>query len=123
VPPSAFIEALGGQEELIVSSRADGRERSVRAWYVLIPPATIYLFTYSFALRAARWRKDPWIRLTIPGGPSMEGLVKFVTPAELDEQLMPLLAERWSMWGVTNPEGLRRMLLDGSHILVRVDLA
>jgi hypothetical protein len=118
----AFIDALRGQEELIISSREDGRERSVRAWYVLTAPGTIYLFTYSFALRVARWRKDPWVRLAVPGGgPSMEGKVHFITVDELDDALIGRVVERWWMWGATTPEGLRRMLRDGSHVLLRVD--
>ena len=105
-----------------MTSRDDGRERSVRAWYVVAAGA-IYLFTVSYALRVARWRNDPWIRLRVPGGgPSIEGSVRFVTPDELDPKLIDLILERWWMWGATTIEGLRRMLQDGSHVLLRVDL-
>jgi hypothetical protein len=121
VLPASFLQALDGQEELIISSREGGRVRSVRAWYVLGPASTLYLFTYSFALRAARWRQDPWVRLTVPGGPSIEGRVQFVGADELDASLVPSLIERWSMWGATTAEGVRRMLRDGSHVLLRVD--
>ena len=120
--PADFERALAGQEELIISSRDDGRERSVRAWYVL-DNGSIYLFTYSYALRAARWRRDPWIRLRIPGdGPSVEGTVRFLSANELSPPLTDLILERWWMWGATNVEGLRRMLDDGSHVLLRVDV-
>jgi hypothetical protein len=122
LPPS-FVEALRGHDELIVSSREDGRVRSVRAWYVLAPDGSIYLFTYSFALRAARWRRDPWVRLTVPSGPSIEGSAHFVSADELDGRVTPLIMERWWMWGATTEEGLRRMLRDQSHVLVRVDVA
>jgi hypothetical protein len=123
VLPRSFTEALSGHEELIITSREDGRERSVRAWYVLSPEGSIYLFTYSYALRVARWRNDPWIRLRIPGGgPSVEGTIHFVGADELDEPLTEAVMERWWMWGATTSEGLRRMLRDGSHVLVRVDL-
>ena len=119
--PAGFLEALPGHEELIVTSRDDGHEGSVRAWYVLGPGGTIYLFTYSFALRVSRWRKDPWIRLRVPGGgPSVEGTAQFVRPDELDAELIEAILERWWMWGATTSEGLRRMLRDGSHVLVRV---
>lgn len=120
---SEFREALAGRDELIVTSREDGRERSVRAWYVLSPEETIYLFTFSYALRVARWRRDPWVRVRIPGGgPSIEGNVHFVGPDELDEPLTEAVMERWWMWGATTSEGLRRMLRDGSHVLLRVDV-
>lgn len=119
--PVSFIEALRNQDELIVSSREAGRVRSVRAWYVLAPDGRIYLFTASFALRAARWRQDPWVRLTVPDGPSVEGTAHFVTDDELAGGLTPLIMERWWMWGATTEEGLRRMLRDQSHVLVRVD--
>ena len=94
----------------------------MRAWYVIAGGA-IYLFTYSYALRVARWRKDPWIRLRVPGGgPSVEGTVRFVGPDELDPALIDPILERWWMWGATTVEGLRRMLRDGSHVLLRVEL-
>ena len=121
--PPAFVEALAGQEELLVSSRDDGLERSVRAWYVLTPDRNLYLFTYSFSLRVARWRKDSWIRLRIPnGGPDVEGQVRFVSADELDESLLSQVIERWWMWGATTAEGLKRMLRDGSHVLLRVEV-
>jgi hypothetical protein len=121
--PAAFIDALAGQEELLVTSREDGLERSVRAWYVLDGLSTIYLFTYSFALRVARWRKDPWLRLQVPGGgPAVEAKVALVNAEELDQRIVPAVLERWWMWGATTEEGLRRMLRDGSHVLIRVEV-
>ncbi len=94
----------------------------MRAWYVIAGGA-IYLFTFSYALRVARWRNDPWIRIRIPGGPSVEGTVRFVGPDELDAKLIDAILERWWMWGATTVEGLRRMLRDESHVLLRVDVA
>lgn len=120
--PPTFIEALRQQEEVMVSSREGSRVRSVRAWYVVGPDERIYLFTYSFALRAARWRQDPWVRLMVPGGPSVEGTAHFVSADELDDSIAPLIMERWWLWGATTEEGLRRMLRDQSHVLVRVDV-
>ena len=123
VLPAPFTDALAGSDELIVTSREDGRERSVRAWYVVAPPGTIYLFNYAFALRVARWRKDPWVRLTVPGsGVSVEGKVRFTSPDELDAAVTELIVDRWGMWGATTAPGLRRMLRDGSHVLVRVEV-
>lgn len=89
----------------------------------MLSGGAIYLFTYSYALRVARWRKDPWIRLSVPGGgPSVEATVRFVGPDELDARLIDPILERWWMWGATTVEGLRRMLRDGSHVLLRVEL-
>lgn len=124
VLPPAFRQALEGADTLLVSSREAGRERAVHAWFVVTPDGRLYLFNDAHALRVARWRSDPWVRLTVPGGgPSVEGVVKFVAATEVDEGLQDLVVERWGMWGATTPEGLRRMLSDRSHILVRVDVA
>jgi hypothetical protein len=123
VLPPDFRQALGGADTLLVSSREAGRERAVRTWFVVSPGGDLYLFNYAYAVRVARWRDDPWVRLTIPdGGPSIEGEVRFVDPADVGEVLQGLIVERWGMWGATTPEGLRRMLRDRSHVLVRVDL-
>lgn len=95
----------------------------MRAWYVIEPPATVYLFAQSFSLRAGRWRNDPWVRLTVPGGgPSIEGQVRPVAFDELSDSLIAQLIDRWWMWGATTGEGLQRMLRDQSHLLFRVDL-
>lgn len=119
----AFCRALSGSEEVIVTSREDGRERSVRAWYAIEPPGVIYLFAQSFALRVARWREDPWVRLTVPGGgPAIEGVVHPVSESELSDSLITLVMDRWWMWGATTPEGLRRMIRDQSNVLFRVDV-
>ena len=121
--PPVFRQALDGTDELLVSSREDGRERAVRAWFVVTADGEIYLFNYAYALRVARWRKDPWIRLTVPGGDhSVEGRVRFIDPAELDAAVQDQVVERWGMWGATTPEGLRRMVRDGSHVLVQAEV-
>lgn len=120
----SFLKTLRGHEEVLVSSREDGRVGTVRAWYVIDPAGDLYLFTYSYALRVQRWRRDPWVRLRVPGtATSIEGTVRFVDPAELDETLSELVMERWWMWGATTTEGLRRMLADGSNVLIRVENA
>jgi hypothetical protein len=124
VLPPGFRNALEGADELLVSSREDGRERAVRAWFIVTPEGDIYLFNYAYALRVARWRNDPWVRLTVPGtGQSIEGRVRFIDPAELSSAVQDQVVERWGMWGATTPEGLRRMVRDGSHVLVRVEVA
>lgn len=120
--PPAFRKALDRTDELLVGSREEGRLRSVPAWFIISPDGDIYLFNYAYAIRVARWRNDPWVRLTVPGGgPSVEGRVRFVDPAELDAGVQEQIVERWGMWGAPTPEGLRRMVRDGSHVLVRVE--
>lgn len=121
--PPAFRSALDGTDEVLVGSREAGHEGAVRTWFIVTPAGDIYLFNYAYALRVARWRSDPWIRLTVPGGgPSVEGRVRFVDPAELDGAVQEMIVERWGMWGAATAEGLRRMVRDGSHILVRVEV-
>ena len=121
--PPEFRKALDGTDELLVGSREDGRERAVRAWFIVTREGDIYLFNYAYAVRVARWRNDPWVRLTVPGGgQSVEGRVRFVDPAELDGAVQEMIVEKWGMWGATTPEGLRRMVRDGSHVLVRVEV-
>ena len=124
VLPPDFRHALDGADTLLVSSREAGRERAVHTWFIVTPDGDLYLFNYAYAVRVARWRKDPWVRLTVPGGgPSVEGQVQFVEANEVDEAVQDLIVDRWGMWGATTPEGLRRMLRDRSHVLVRVDVA
>src|ERR1700736_4300975 len=123
VLPPLFRTALDGADELLVSSREGGRERGVRVWFIVTPDGDIYLFNYAYAIRVARWRNDPWVRLTVPGtGQSVEGRVRFIDPAELAVAIQDQVVERWGMWGATTPEGLRRMVRDGSHVLVRVEV-
>ena len=120
--PASFRQALDGTEELIVTSREEGREGSVRTWYVVTAAGDLYLFNYAYAVRVQRWRRDPWVRLTIPGtDQSVEGTVHVVDPiGELSVEVTDLVVERWGMWGATTPQGLHRMLRDRSHVLVRV---
>jgi hypothetical protein len=123
VLPPEFRKALDGTDELLVSSREDGREGTVRVWFVVAPEGDLYLFNYAFARRVARWRNDPWVRLTIPGrGESVEGRVRFIEPGEVDAAVEDLIVDRWGMWGATTAEGLRRMLRDRSHVLARVEV-
>jgi hypothetical protein len=124
VLPPDFRRALESADTLLVSSREAGRERAVRTWFTVTPDGDLYLFNYAHAIRVARWRNDPWVRLNVPeGGPSVEGQVRFIDPAEVDQAVQDLVVDRWGMWGATTPEGLRRMLRDRSHVLVRVEVA
>ncbi len=119
--PAPFLEALEGKDELLIASREGARIGTVRGWFVTAPPGIVYLFADAYSRRAQRWRTDPWIRLTIPGTTtSHEGAVAFLPAAELDPALSELVVDRWGMWGAATPEGLARMLRDGSHVLLRV---
>jgi hypothetical protein len=119
--PAPFLEALPGREELLVSSREGDRVGTVRAWFVLSPAGVVYLFTDANSVRMRRWRVDSWIRLTLPGSAlSAEGAVEAVPAAEIDAELAELVVDRWGMWGAATPQGLRRMVRDGSHVLLRV---
>jgi hypothetical protein len=124
VLPPEFRKALEGTDELLVSSREDGREGKVHAWFIVTPEGDLYLFNYAYARRVGRWRLDPWVRLTVPGGrESVEGRVRFIEAEGLDPSVEALIVDRWGMWGATTAEGLRRMLRDRSHVLVRVEVA
>lgn len=90
---------------------------------MIAPPGVVYLFTQAFSVKAVRWRRDPWVRLTVPGaGDAVEGVVHVVPEPEVDA-LAPLIVERWGMWGATTPEGLQRLIRDRGYVLVRVEAA
>jgi hypothetical protein len=119
--PRDFLEALQDTEELLVSSCEDGRERTVPMWFAIAPGGAVLLFTWAFSLKAQRWRRHPWTRLRIPGtSHSVEGRVVIISPDEV-EPLADLVMARWADWGVTHPEGLRRMIEGGTHVLLRVE--
>jgi hypothetical protein len=119
--PAQFVEALRGREEVLVSSREGDRVGTVHAWFVLSAANAVYLFADAHSVRMRRWRLDPWVRLTLPGSQiSTEGTVEIVPEAEIDAELGELVVERWGMWGAATPQGLRRMVRDGSSVLLRV---
>ncbi|HEY0491868.1 MAG TPA: hypothetical protein VGD57_00180 [Candidatus Dormibacteraeota bacterium] len=119
--PAPFLTALAGREEILVSSREADREGTVSAWFVLSSASVVYLFADAHSVRMRRWRADPWVRLTLPGtSVSAEGAVQVVPAAEIDAELGELVVERWGMWGAATAPGLRRMVRDGSHVLLRV---
>ncbi|HEY1296305.1 MAG TPA: hypothetical protein VGJ60_24775 [Chloroflexota bacterium] len=121
--PVEFLNALAGQDEVLVTSREGDTRGSVPTWFVIAPPGVVYLFTFSFSEKARRFRSDPWVRLTTRSAPRMsaEGVVHFVQAAELDEQTAQLIVDRWSMQGAPTIEGLRRTLRDRVHALIRVE--
>jgi hypothetical protein len=119
--PAEFLQALAGHDEVLVTSRDGSIRGTVPVWFVIAPPGVVYLFGFAFSEKARRWRSDPWIRLSVPGGQaSAEGVVRFVAADEVDE-IAPLVVERWSMQGAPTVDGLRRTLRDQMHVLVRVE--
>lgn len=119
--PAAFLDALRHEEEVLVTSRDQRRRGTVRAWFAVAPPGIVLLLTEAHSVKARRWRRDPWVRLDVPGvGLGAEGTVRFVTGAEVDE-LAPLVVERWDMAGAPTIEGLHRILDAGTHVLVAVE--
>src|SRR4051794_22098862 len=119
--PAEFLEALGGQDEVLVTSREGEVRGTVPVWFVIGPQGVVYLFGFAFSEKARRWRSDPWVRLTVPGTRiSAEGVVHEVSTDEIDE-IAPSVIERWSMQGAPTIEGLRRTLRDRVHVLIRVE--
>jgi hypothetical protein len=121
--PPEFLAALGDEEEVLVTSRdpVTGRQGTVPVWFAVGPPGVVYLFSLAFSRKVERWRRDPWVRLTAPAsGISVEGVVDFVGLDGLDA-VAALVVERWDMAGATTPEGLRRLVAEGSHVLLRVE--
>jgi hypothetical protein len=121
--PADFLEALAGAEEVLVTSREGSTRGTVPTWFVIAPPGVVYLFGFAFSVKARRWRCDPWVRLSVPGNPgkSTEGVAHFVEADDVDDEVAPLIVERWAMQGAPTVEGLRRTLRDRVHVLVRVD--
>jgi hypothetical protein len=121
--PAEFLEALAGQDEVLVTSREGETRGTVPMWYVIAPPGQVYLFTFWFSEKARRFRSDPWVRLSTRNLPrvSIEGVTHFVQAEELDDASAALVVERWSMQGAPTVEGLRRTLRDRVHALIRVE--
>jgi hypothetical protein len=121
--PAEFLSLLAGQEEVLVTSREGGTRGTVPTWFVIGPPGVVYLFSFAFSEKVRRWRADPWVRLSVPGDPSVsaEGVAHFVAPEEIDDALGGLIIERWNMQGAPTIEGLRRTLRDRVHALIRIE--
>ena len=122
--PREFLEALAEHDEVLVSSREDGRRGTVPTWFVIAPPGVVYLFTFGFSEKARRWRSDPWVRLTVPTTVppvATDGVAHFVSPDDLQDDVATLVVERWSMQGAPTIAGLKRTLKDKVHALIRVE--
>ena len=118
--PSVFLQALAGQDEVLVTSREGDTRGTVPMWFVIADPGVVYLFSFAFSEKVRRWRSDPWVRLSTPGA-STEGVAHIVSPEELDDATAALVVDRWSMQGAPTVEGLRRTLRDQIHALIRVE--
>jgi hypothetical protein len=91
-------------------------------WFAVVPPGYVYLLTPAISLKAERWRRDPWVRLQIPGtAVAQEGVVVEVGWEETAHHL-ELLTSRFAMAGAATGEALRWMLEDGSRLLLKVGL-
>ena len=121
--PAEFLDALAGQDEVLVTSREGETRGTVPTWFVIGPPGVVYLFTFSFSEKARRFRADPWVRLSTRDAPrvSTEGVAHFVQADNLDDATAALVVGRWSMQGAPTLEGLRRTLRDRVHALIRVE--
>jgi len=119
--PPEFLEALAGQEEILVSSREQRQRGTVPVWFLVAPPGVVYLFTLGYSTKARRWKSDPWVRLTVPGTRiSTEGMAHFVGAGDIDA-VGPLVVEKWGTEGATTIEGLSRGIRDGEYALIRVE--
>jgi hypothetical protein len=118
--PSEFLAALAEHEEVLVTSRDGATRGTVPVWFLIAPPGVVYLFTFAFSIKARRWRKDPWVRLSVDGH-SVEGVAHFVGENDIPNDLEDEIVDRWAMQGATTVEGLRRTLRDGVHALIRVE--
>jgi hypothetical protein len=121
--PAEFLNALDGQDEVLVTSREGDTHGTVPMWFVVAPPGVVYLFTFSFSEKARRFRSDPWVRLATREAPraSTEGVAHFVLADELDDATAAMVVDHWSMQGAPTIEGLRRTLRDRVHALIRVE--
>ncbi|MGA7173903.1 MAG: hypothetical protein WCB86_02325 [Candidatus Dormiibacterota bacterium] len=121
--PSSFLERLGNQEEILVSSRDHSGQGTVRMWFAVIPPGYIYLLTPTYTRKAERWRDDPWVRFRIPGTDStQEGVVSAIG---WDEARLSAdqLTRSFAMAGAATEEALRWMLQDGSRQLLKAGVS
>ncbi len=105
---------------MLVTTRDRDTRGSVPVWFLIAPPGVVYLFTFAFSIKARRWRRDPWVRLSVHGH-SVEGIAHFVGADEIDPEIEPEIVDRWAMQGATTVEGLRRTLRDGVHVPIRVE--
>jgi hypothetical protein len=120
--PAALLAALAGREEVLVSSRAGTRTGTVTMSFALAPPGVIHLLTSAFSVKALRWERDPWVRLTVPGtGVAAEGTVHRITAAEIDPAAEAAILDRFGAAGAATPEALRQMLETETQLLFRVE--
>ena len=120
--PTALLAALDGREEVLVTSRTGTRTGTVTMSFAVAPPGVVHLLTSAFSVKALRWERDPWVRLTVPGtGVAAEGTVHRMTAAEIDPAVEAAILERFGTAGAATPEALRQLLETGTQLLFRVE--
>ena len=120
--PADFRAALGDAEELLVTSRSGVREVTVPMSFALSASGALHLMTSALSRKARRWERDPWVRLTVPGGSlSVEGTVRRISADDLEESARVAVLDRFATSGAATPEALRELLAAGTHLLLRVD--
>ena len=120
--PTALLAALDGREEVLVTSRTGTRTGTVTMSFAVAPPGVVHLLTSAFSVKALRWERDPWVRLTVPGtGVAAEGTVHRMTAAEIDPAAEAAILERFGTAGAATPEALRQLLETGTQLLFRVE--
>ena len=120
--PADLLAALDGREEVLVTSRAGARTGTVTMGFAVAPPGIVHLLTSAFSVKALRWERDPWVRLTVPGtGVAAEGTVHRMTAAEIDPAVEAAILERFGTAGAATPEALRQLLETGTQLLFRVE--
>ena len=118
----ALLAALGDGDEVLVTSRDDQREVTVRMNFAATTSGDVYLMTGAFSHKALRWERDRWVRLTAPGtGVSVEGTVHRVVAADIPAAAGLAIVDRFATAGAATPEALRQMLETGTQLLFRFD--
>ena len=120
--PTALLAALDGREEVLVTSRTGTRTGTVTMSFAVAPPGVVHLLTSAFSVKALRWERDPWVRLTVPGtGVAAEGTVHRMIAAEIDPAAEAAILGRFGSAGAATPEALRQILEAGTQLLFRVE--
>ena len=120
--PAPLLAALADRDEVLVTSRAGAGMGTVRMSFATAPPGVVYLLTSAFSRKAARWDRDPWVRLTVPGSQvAAEAVVQRVAADDLDPAAEEAVLSRFPDAGAATPEALRELLETGTHLLFRVE--
>jgi hypothetical protein len=120
--PAPLLAALAGRDEVLVTSRAGTGMGTVRMSFATAPPGVVYLLTSAFSRKAARWDRDPWVRLTVPDSQvAAEAVAQRVAADDLDSAAEDAVLARFPDAGAATPEALHELLETGTHLLFRVE--